>query len=343
LQFFNHPEGYVENDNGTFKYHYQYKDHLGNIRLSYTNSGSAGSPNVVISEENNYYPFGLRHKGYNDIGNGYGNSAAKKYKFGGKELQDDNIAGNSLDWYDFSARNYDPALGRWMNLDPLAEQMRRHSPYNYAFNNPIFFIDYDGMAPDTVIANDKESQANIKNQLSKEDRKYVEFDENGELKADKLNESNNESGNLKNLRVLANSETVYEFHSGSVKVKDAKTGDISKVELSGTGKEVDGQFLDKGITLLNQQVGNNTSVSPNGNVQIGVNSDGTAREKAKTTAHEIVHAVAFELKALGINPNHEYGFTLPNNEGISIFKDKNILLKKEIKAREKEAYKNYDN
>jgi len=146
LQFFNHPEGYVENDNGTFRYHYQYKDHLGNIRLSYTNSGSAGSPNVVISEENNYYPFGLNHKGYNDIGNGYGNSAAKKYKFGGKELQDDIIAGNSLDWYDFSARNYDPALGRWMNLDPLAEDFMGHTPYNAMMNNPINFIDPTGMA-----------------------------------------------------------------------------------------------------------------------------------------------------------------------------------------------------
>ena len=96
-----------------------------------------------IIEENNYYPFGLKHKGYNSNVSSNGNATAQKYKFGGKEYQEE----LGLDWYDVTARNYDPALGRWMNLDPLAEMMRRHSPYNFAFNNPIFFIDPDGMAP----------------------------------------------------------------------------------------------------------------------------------------------------------------------------------------------------
>ena len=95
----------------------------------------------------NYYPFGLKHKGYNGNYNPLGNSTAQKFGYNGKELNDDLVGSSRLNWHDFGARNYDASLGRWMNLDPLAEQMRRHSPYNYAFNNPIYFIDPDGMAP----------------------------------------------------------------------------------------------------------------------------------------------------------------------------------------------------
>ncbi|MCB0743811.1 MAG: hypothetical protein KDC67_07905 [Ignavibacteriae bacterium] len=57
------------------------------------------------------------------------------------ELQDE----LNLNLYDYGARNYDPALGRWMNLDPLAAKMPSWSPYSFSFNNPIYFIDPDGM------------------------------------------------------------------------------------------------------------------------------------------------------------------------------------------------------
>ena len=77
---------------------------------------------------------------------------AYKYKYnslsrtciGSKELQDE----LDLDWYDYSARNYDAALGRFMNVEPLTEKYNFQSPYVYADNNPIFFVDINGMGVD---------------------------------------------------------------------------------------------------------------------------------------------------------------------------------------------------
>lgn len=68
-------------------------------------------------------------------------------KFGGKEYQDEAIGGKKLDWYDFHARNYDAALGRRMNVDPLAEVMPSWSQYTYTFNNPVRYTDPTGMIP----------------------------------------------------------------------------------------------------------------------------------------------------------------------------------------------------
>src|SRR5690554_2805544 len=124
-----------------YLYVYQYKDHLGNVRLSYADVNGNGTIESAteILEENNYYPFGLKHKGYNDLAD-YSVTNKYKYAYGGKELNDE----LGLDLYDFGARNYDPAIGRWHTMDNLSELYFSNSSYVYALNTPIQAVDPDG-------------------------------------------------------------------------------------------------------------------------------------------------------------------------------------------------------
>jgi RHS repeat-associated protein len=124
---------------------------LGNIRVSYTLNPADGQ--LKILEENHYYPFGLKHSNYNVDKADFekdetGFFAILKpversefqYKYNGKEFQDE----LNLNWYDYQARNYDPALGRWLSIDPKAHLRSWMSPYNFVQNNPINRVDPDG-------------------------------------------------------------------------------------------------------------------------------------------------------------------------------------------------------
>ncbi|MDQ0639854.1 RHS repeat-associated protein [Pedobacter sp. W3I1] len=127
-------EGVAQNNgSGTYTYHYNLSDHLGNVRYTFDVANGIISP----LQKDDYYAFGKRNTSMQG-------SADNKYLYNGKELQDE------LGQYDYGARFYDPVIGRWNVIDPLADEFEHVSPYNYAMNNPVLMIDEFGMAADTT-------------------------------------------------------------------------------------------------------------------------------------------------------------------------------------------------
>ena len=111
-------------------YHYYLKDHQGNNRV-------VADQNGTIEEVNHYYPFGSIFTSA---------SSVQSYKYNGKELD----RNDGLDWYDYGARQYAPAIGRWNAVDPSSEKHYNWSPYSYCKNNPVLRVDIDGKDDYTV-------------------------------------------------------------------------------------------------------------------------------------------------------------------------------------------------
>ncbi|WP_129713929.1 RHS repeat-associated core domain-containing protein [Pedobacter sp. SYP-B3415] len=127
IDFIQTEEGLARNNTGNSSYEYNLTDHLGNVRYTFNKHPTTGA--IQTLQIDNYYAFGLRKSA---------TAGTNKYLYNGKELQEE------LGQYDYGARFYDPVIGRWTSVDPLAEKMRRHSPFNYGLNNSIRFIDPDG-------------------------------------------------------------------------------------------------------------------------------------------------------------------------------------------------------
>src|SRR5690606_7699126 len=91
----------------------------------------------VLLQQTDYYPYGMEI-------NRKVTSPKMNYTYNGKELQPE------LDQYDYGARFYDPVVGRWNVMDPLAEAYHAYSGYNYALNDPIGKLDPNGMWVETA-------------------------------------------------------------------------------------------------------------------------------------------------------------------------------------------------
>ena len=214
LQFFPTAEGYVEPDGSFFKYVFQYKDHLGNVRLSYTKNITTNVLDII--EENNYYPFGLKHNGYNTTT--LSTNPALKTKYNGKEYQDE----LRLNTFDYGFRQYMPDIGRWAQVDPLAEKFIGESPYAYVNNDPLGFSDFDGKDYLIDIIRDKDGKITG---IRISAIVYIKGDGASNKRAGELNKFANDNLKTKTIDGISVSIGVNYKYDSSKKEKDLKQGE----------------------------------------------------------------------------------------------------------------------
>jgi RHS repeat-associated protein len=147
-----------EAEGDKFRFEYSLKDHLGNLRVSCRcgepirdaqgmiipegQPGAGIEPLAVVQEQ--HYSLSREVRFGNAWGLAFTSTSSvtsNRFTYNGKEL----VSDLDLGWNDYGFRMYDASVGRWSAVDVLADKMRKWSTYNYAFNNPLRFIDPDGM------------------------------------------------------------------------------------------------------------------------------------------------------------------------------------------------------
>ena len=281
-------EGYVTLSDS--KYHYYLKDHQGNNRVVINQSGT-------VEETNHYYPFGGVFASSGNV---------QPYKYNGKELD----AKKGLNWYDYGARHYDAALGRFTTNDRFSEKYHSLSPYQYGANNPVNTIDINGdslliVTPAAIeaIYNGLQDGSNIKMQFN-----------NGILDPTSIAKQANSSNDffLKDLFEIANSEkmvelslsdkntykmngkTVEETFGTPYDDDDSEIPAHQKEEYSKAGvpfgKHIQGNL---GQTLVPDKRLASGKSSTNSHVQVIINKNGTLNHRTVGIAHEFGHVILY--------------------------------------------------
>ncbi|WP_177217513.1 RHS repeat domain-containing protein [Thermoflexibacter ruber] len=100
-------------------------------------------PVAMVVQENHYYPFGLNMKGLDYVQTV---NQENKFTFNGQTEKETKL---NLHWHETAFRSYDPQLGRFHQIDPLADLFTGINPYQFGYNNPVMFNDPTGLASPT--------------------------------------------------------------------------------------------------------------------------------------------------------------------------------------------------
>lgn len=186
------PGGFCTVSGGQPSFHYYVRDHRGDNRCVVSEDGA-------YEQKTFYYPLG------GIIGDKSTAPSLQPYKHSGKEW--DHLGG--LDWYDYGARMYDPALGVWTSGDPLAEDNPHMSIYAFCGNDPVNRIDPDGRK---VHPADSIAYITLLNTINPEERQFVVLDNNGNIDYDIMSNHKSESENYSELLILVSSDLMFNIN-----------------------------------------------------------------------------------------------------------------------------------
>lgn len=122
---------------GGYVYVYLSNESTANFEVYFDNLNITHTKGAILQEDH-YYPFGLNISALSSTAP---LSKPNQFKYNGKELQAD----FDMNWYDYGARNYDAQIGRFMQVDPVADVYLNSTPYHYVLNNPVKYVDPTGM------------------------------------------------------------------------------------------------------------------------------------------------------------------------------------------------------